>query len=528
MTGMSSPIAGRKPPARRPPTSPAPRRGLFQQLFNFFSESSEAERRKKQLLKAMSQELKRSRSRFYQPRTELAEPALAQFFYDLYRLLGPAQSLLSQKETSGGMRFILIERFLTPEQRKIKEGFTEEAIRARMKGPAAHEVLQQVQGELKAFIGLFESSVVQKINAEYRTLAVLLGLVHFDYYFLLRKFDSALTEGGFGYEPRFEPIHIQYVLEELEKFQDLLQVFEPQANWEKILDILREYRGVELVSREGFRRVLRLLTELRKSRVLEMVIRLALNDPLYRFHGRVFKERIVEEYLSSLKLQTEGVLQKIAQENRRSQVEGLKRQVFGPTAVVRLQNYTEKTNELYARRMLGGYSHTLALNYLRAFLVDSVRTDFRALVELLAIHAHWKNVEASQAFSEAFHRLMEINEEIGRLDESLGSDQEPGSTMGNLLARSDRDRRALPLLRQHLKEVNESARLLVERAGPHLINFGRMLKQLIEDLARPQSGLLILNWKEVQLQTDEDLRVRLVKLYKLLYAFVQLLQEAKK
>ena len=524
---MSSPIAGRRVSARRPSPPPPQKKGFLQQFLAFFSESSEAERRKKQLLKAIAQELKRSRSRYYQPRAELAEPALAHFFFDLYRLLGPAQTLLSQKETSGGMRFILIERFLTPEQRKIKEGFTEESIRARLKGPGAREVLQQVQGELKAFIGLFESSVVQKINAEYRTLAVLLGLVHFDYYFLLRKFDSALPEGGYGYEPHFEPIHIQYVLEELEKFQELLQVFEPQANWEKILDILREYRGVELVSQEGFRRVLRLLTEVRKSRVLEMIIRLALDDPAYHFHGRVFKERIVEEYLSSLKLQTEGVLQKIAQENRRTQVEGLKRQVFGSSAVIRLQNYTDKANELYARKMMGGYSHTVTLNYLRAFLADSVRSDFRALVELMAIHAHWKNVEASQAFSEAFHRLMEVNEEIGRLDESLGGDQELGGTMGNLLARSDRDRRALPLLRQHLKEVNESARLLVERAGPHLINFGRMLKQLIEDLARPQSEL-ILNWKEVQLQSDQDLQNRMVKLYKLLYAFVQLLQEAKK
>ncbi len=524
---MSAPITGQRAGARRPGRPPAQKKGFFRQVFAFLSESSEAERHKRQMLKAIGQELKRSRSHFYQPRTELVEPALARFFFEIYRFLGPAQALLSQKETSGGMRFILIERFLDPEQRAMKEGFSEESIRTRLRGPDAGQVVQQTQADLKNFMGYFEPAVVQKITAEYRTLAVLLSLIHFDYFFLLRKFDSALPEGGYGYEPRFEPIHIQYVLEELEKFQEILQVFEPQANWEKLLDVLREYRGLELVSREGFRRVLRLLTEVRKSRVLEMVIRLALEDPVYRFHGRVFKDRIVEEYLSNLRLQTEGVLQKIAQENRKNQVDSLKRQVFGTEAVIRLHNYTDKANELYARSMLGGYSNTVALNYLRAFLADSVRNDFRALVELMAIHARWQSVESSQAFSDAFHRLMEINEEIGRLDDSLGGDQEPGSTIGGLLARSDRDRRVLPLLRQQLKEVNESARSLVERSGPHLIAFGRMLKQLIEDHARSQSEL-VLNWKEVQARSDEALQARMVKLYKLLYAFVQLLQESKK
>ncbi len=548
---MSEPIAGQRARPRRKILPPA-KKGFFQQLFSYFSDTSDVERRKRRMLKIIARELKRTRSRFYQPRAGLVEAPLAHFFFELYRVVGPAHALLSQRETSGGMRYILIERLLTPEQRAIKEGFSEDAIRARLKGAvrqaaAGHaapdaaaagrdargravdpaQVVAQTQESLKSFLARFDSALVAKINAEYRTLSVLLSLIHFDYYFLLRKFDSRLPEGAAGYQPHFEPIHIQYVLEELESFQEILQVFEPQANWEKMLEILSEYRGVELISREGFRRALRLLTEVHKSRVLEAIIRLALEDPFYRFRSRSFKDRIVEEYLSNLKLQTEAVLQKIVQENRRSQLDDLKRQVFGGTAVVQLRNYTEKANEMYARVMLGGYSHTVTLNYLRAFLVDSVRGDFRALAELLAIHARWQSTETSQAFSEAFHQLMELCEEIGRFDETLGEGQEPGSILRGLLARSDRDRRTLPLLRQHLKEINETARLLVERAGPHLIAFGRLLRQLIEDLARSRPEL-ILNWKEVQAQAAQDLRPWMVALYKKLYSFVQLLQEARK
>ncbi|MCK7517885.1 MAG: hypothetical protein MZV64_09340 [Ignavibacteriales bacterium] len=56
-----------------------------------------------------------------------------------------------------------------------------------------------------------------------------------------------------------------------------------------------------------------------------------------------------------------------------------------PRSSCRMKNYTEKANVVFAKRMLGGFTQTVALNYLRAFLIDFFKKDVRELVDLLII-----------------------------------------------------------------------------------------------------------------------------------------------
>jgi hypothetical protein len=43
----------------------------------------------------------------------------------------------------------------------------------------------------------------------------MVNFVNFDYYFLLKKFDSGIPERTFSYVPKFETIRGEYVLEDL-------------------------------------------------------------------------------------------------------------------------------------------------------------------------------------------------------------------------------------------------------------------------------------------------------------------------
>ena len=65
---------------------------LFEKLVGFFVKSGDPEKEKKRLLKEIGKELKRKSQKFYSPRNESVLPGLAQYMFEIYKVLGPARS----------------------------------------------------------------------------------------------------------------------------------------------------------------------------------------------------------------------------------------------------------------------------------------------------------------------------------------------------------------------------------------------------------------------------------------------------
>ncbi len=188
-----------------------------------------------------------------------------------------------------------------------------------------------------------------------------------------------------------------------------------------------------------------------------------------------------------------------------------------------MKNYTEKANVVFAKKMLGGYTQALAMNYLKAYLMDYFKKDIRELVDILIIRGQWTASLQSQQLSECYHAIMDVSDKILQFDEELADEGELGTRMRSALAKADRDKDAMKYLRGALKETNDKATAMISRAAVNLIGVGRQLKSLIEDLAKPHHEIL-LNWKEVESQSPRPLKTWLVDTYKKLYYIVQLLQ----
>ena len=122
--------------------------------------------------------------------------------------------------------------------------------------------------------------------------------------------------------------------------------------------------------------------------------------------NRTPRERIVEPYLAKVKAEAETTAQKVAHGRRNEKMEELAREVFGSSAVAKLTNYSEQSNPEYAQKMLGGFLHVSALNYLRAFLEEYLPKSIREVVDLLIIKGKWSNSQPSNQMSEAFHQLL--------------------------------------------------------------------------------------------------------------------------
>jgi hypothetical protein len=506
--------------ASKVPDKPA---GLLQKVLSIFAGMGDPEIEKKKLLRGVAKDLSRSRYKFYKPKGQEALPGLAKFFFEIYKVTAPAQVLLGNAASSGALRSFVIESYLVEDQRALSERLTEAYIVERAKTLSLGQVQEETKRDMTAFFVVFDGEMSKRIDDAYNTLLAFVNFINFDYYFLLKKFDSGLPERNFSYKPKFDSINGEYVADDLQDFLEVFAALNLETDWDRLFGALKDYKKIDVVPIEAWKKFIGAASELRKSLVLDQIVRHLKEDPYWQGKPRVPNERIVEPFLQKLKTQLETVMQRIIQERRNSKIDEIANQIFGTTVVLRMKHYTEKANVVFAKKMLGGYTQAQAMNYLKAYLMDYFKKDIRELVDLLIIRGQWTANLQSQQLSDCYHSVMDIAERILEFDDTLADDGDIGTRMRSALAKADRDKDAVKYLRGILKETNDKATAMISRAAVNLIGIGRQLKSLIDDLSKPHHEILI-NWKDVENQSQRPLKDWLVDTYKKIYFIVQLLQ----
>ncbi len=496
---------------------------FFQRILSFIFSGDDPEKEKRRLLKDIGKQLNRQKFKFYKPKTGEALPGLAKFFHEIYSSVGPARIMLDHAASSNVLKQIIIEESLTEEQLAIKDAMTEDEIRSLADSMDHKAVVQKLKELMVSLYAAFNAEKVKQINLTYNLVTIFLQFIHYDYYFLLKKFDSGLPENDFVYNPRFEQINGEYISDDLKDFLEVAGMLEKNQPWQDLFSILQIYRETPVIDPGKWKKVLRDIGEIRKSTVLELMIQHIDKNPYFKYKVAYPNDQIVEEYLSKIKTSTELTLQKILKERRTGKIEKLCKHVFGTVAVSRMKNYTEKNNMMFSKKMMAGYMHVAALNYLKAFLLDYFKKDIREVVDLLIIRGKWSTNLMSQQLSDAFHAVMTIAEELVVFDDSLGDEGERGNALRSAIKRADRDPNAMKALREQLKKINDDAMRMMQVSAQNLIAVGKTLKIVIEDYDNKPRELL-LNWKEIEVSSDNQIRTILAEVYKKIYYFIQLLQ----
>ena len=511
----------------QPKSSFSGRPGNFlDRLFALFA-GDDPQRRKQRQLRDIAAELRRSRAKFYSPTKMTVEPNLGRFFWELYKTVAAAQVLLKGAEVSGALKMALVDLSMTEEQALRKGRLTEQSIDDRARKGADPTALEaEVKRDLKSLMESISTDWMNDLDALFNRILVFLDMIGFDYYFLLRRFDPGLPERDFSYAPHFDSIDGSAVQGELQDFLEILPNVDPDADWDRILSVLKEHRGMEVVARDSMRRSLQLIRDVQKSGVMTLMVRHLLQNPSWKPMVRTHRERIVEPYLSKLKTEAETTLQKVVQGRRSEKLEDLARAVFGSGAVEKLAHYSEQANPEFAQKMLGGFLYVSALNYLRAFLVEFLPHSIREVVDLLLIRGHWSNTQPSNQMSEAYHQLLAISEKISQFDTDLAEDGELGRRLKNIALKTERDRKAVVQLRMALQQINDEARTMIGDSVQHLVSVARVLKLAHEDVGKANPAFLV-NWKELKPSTDKELKVVIAASYRKIYNFVQLMQMYK-
>ena len=496
---------------------------FFEKVLNIFANMGDVDREKKRLLKEIRKDLKK-RGKYYHLKGNTAQPALAKLFYDIYKEVGPAQVLLESLTGSGVIKAIVVENFLSKEQLDLMSTLTEDSIRQRCKNVKnLKEVRDKIKDELIEIYTFIDLQLARKINAIYNSLMILQDFIRFDYYFLLKKFDSMLPERDYVYLTRFESINGEYILDDLKDFDTLIPAVDPDADWETILEILAQYRDMEVISKDGWKKVMGILKEFRKTRIVNLMVKHLDENPTYKALPELNSYEIVEDYLSDIKSIAENTLMSIVGDRKRSQRDSMLMSVFGTTSVVRMKYYTEKSNMAFSKRIDTGYKYVEPMNYLKAFFLDYYKGPIRQVVDKLLITGKWTTSLASQQFSESYHQLMSLSDSLLTFDNKLADESELGGKLKRLSKTAERDRNALDAMSNVLKNINVEGLSIINDSVQNLFAVGKNIKRCIDDYKAPKHELVV-NWKEVDMMGEISILEEMTEVYKKIYYFLQLMQ----
>jgi len=249
---------------------------------------------------------------------------------------------------------------------------------------------------------------------------------------------------------------------------------------------------------------------------------LATGNPILEIKPVVPNENLSALWLEQKTIEVREVIFDIANNQKSAQIKTLEDAVFGSLATMRLSYYTPERGKILIDKELGKYIYASAINHLFTFIQEFLSKEIHELCDILLIRGQWTNNSASRQMSEGFHNVLEITDEIIKLDESLADDGSNGSRLRGALLRVDRDRNQARYINSVIESINEEALNIINRAVPSLIVVGKHFKLLMED-ADKKPFELIMNWKELALYSKLPISQRIAAVYKKINYFVQLM-----
>ncbi len=495
---------------------------VFTRIFQLFFPKDDIEAIKKRHLKVIAKDISKSKfSKWYKSGAQELLPAAGRFFYEIYTVVGPAQPLLSGSASSKVLKAITVEQSFSKQQQELRNRLHIDVIEKRSESLSVKELTAQVKHDLKLFLHSFDDKKIKEIDTLYQHLNEFIQLVLFDYYYLLKKFDTALPEHRFSYTPNYSPATGSLAVEELKDFAAILYGLSFEANWEKVFEIITAHKNVQPVNIKEWKKTIAHLQELRRSNILERLIQHISETPSYSITISVHNEKITNAYIKKMKHDIETTLKKIAETKKTSTAATLAQQIFGNEVPSGTRYYHTNSNTAFKKRNLAGYLYPDALNYLKSFLVDYFKSDIRTLADLLFVRGQWSHPERLSEYTDSYHTLIQLSTTVVEFDESLSEASDMAVRFRTLLSRMEREPEAAARIKRYLSEVNGSAADILKTGVKHIIVLGNAIKACITDYDKPHRSLLR-NWKEIEHHADRPIRHWMEDAYKKMYHFITL------
>jgi hypothetical protein len=501
-------------------------KSFLRRILDLIFGGGDPEREKKRILKGIEDQL-RKRSKIYRVSSQELMPAAGKFFFDIYIVIAPARMLLQNLAKSDQLKNIVIESYLDDNRKRMVTELSPDSIKRRAAGRSIAELQDELRRESHAVTDFLNtSSTANQINLTYAYMRAFSEFISFDFYHLVKQFDASLPEKNLNYKPKFEAVPVNSVIDDLDDFLNVAIPILSEVNWDKLFDILKDYRNTELINREAWRKILGNIREMIKSETFELILRTVKEDPFYEVKVTISAVDIVKPYTSRIKNQIDNYVRQLGQYEKNKAVHKILNEVFGTNSLApMLVNYSQaRSDQMFGSRDVPGFIYAEVLNAIVTFGEDYLKKDVKTLVDLLLLKGKWSQNIHYKDFSHSFQELLSNCSEIFKFDSSLAEESSNMIRLRNSLRAGERDKFAMNTVRGILGEINDDAKDLVFAATQHYVIMGRCLKTYIDDFKLQPKSEIIINWKEIEKTSEKPLGRFMADIYTRIYYLIQMFQ----
>jgi hypothetical protein len=478
---------------------------------------------KQVLLKQVTKDIQQNKyAKFYKARQEETDVSFAQYLYSIYKIVYPAKIFLKDPANRAKIKQVTLESHLDKAVMDLIKQLTPDKIAERRKN-SGPDFTVELEKDLAALTIGFDSPRLAEADKCYHLAMVFYHFVSWDYMSILRKFDPEISE-NFSTPPKFASLRTDTIMADMASFLQVLPSFDPKDDWKTVLQIFKYCKGgTDLITFEMWNGLLANLKDLKYSKMIEMMIRLATGNPVWELKVSLQPpEQLSADWLADKTRELRGIISGIVDNQKNAQIAALEKAVFGANETTRLIYYNKDRGKILIQKDMEPYVYAPALNHLLAFIQDFVTKEMQELSDLLLVRGQWTKNASSITMSDAYHNVLDITPAIEELDETLSEEGNNGPRLRGALMRVDRDPGQARYVNSIVNNINEDALNIINRVVPPFIVIGKHLKMLMDDCQKKPYDI-IMNWKELALLSKIPIAQRLSDDYKKVNYFVQLM-----
>ena len=503
---------------------PAEKESFFQSLLSSLFKSSNPEIEKKRRLKNLAKTISKTKYHsFYRPSTGEMLAPFGKLIFDLYKTVSSAQTYFRNTQNPAVFKRQIINFILSENQIALLDQLDEQKILELAKTVPIAKLHQDVEHKLQVFTNDFNETRASKADTLEKAFSLFQDFCEFDYYMILKKFDSSYQEYSFNALPRLEKVNAEYVLDDLKDFLAVAySITDDSIDWTVLFEMFKETQSRELISLGNWKKIIAKIKNIQASKSLDLIVQHISEDFAYETKVSYHHASIIEPYIEKIETDTRALMEKIEAEQKESKASSICMQIFGTANPQSLKYYTADFNAPLEKKGLAELEYVEPLNFLKTFLVEFVKKTIREYYDVVVIRGQW-DASLSAPMSNAYQELLKLSDEVTSFDEMMAEEGPMGIKVKTLLPKTAHDAGAENIINRVVSDANDTARGYIIQGTQNLIIIGKTIKQLIEDYALPKP-VIVQNWKELERFIEAPMKEFSVDIYKKIYLFVQLMQ----
>jgi len=494
--------------------------GFFKRLF------SGKYRAQRKIIRTLKKELSHLRIDLYKIKHDVVQPPIARILYEIYKLTYPFRQLfpfdISTKRFLPSFDEAFVSSFHTESEHELYNKITEENIKNLVSKYGVKKTTAYIEKLLKEYFDYFDTEKTHQINAIYSNLVGFAQFTKFDFFPILREFDTELEEGTFVHKPSFSPAEGSFLRNDFYKLHKVLYTFDVDEKFDQGLELFSKIKNVELISRSNLNKLKNLIGNLQKNSYFALIVR-AIDRSLQPLSiEKPYPVNIFANYSHKRRSDVQSILNSIKNKIKEESVTSIVSELFSKKPTERIKNYNELKNDQFKNLGLPIFEHVTPLNYVKAFITDKYKDFINTLVNELIVSGIFINKEILNDLSNSYYALNSHLHKIIQFDNELDAEGNATKTIKRLLYTIKKDQAARNALENTISGINTKAKVLVDEEVVNLKQMAMCLKHILEDYKKKNPGI-VSNIRKIRMNFNKQFIEELLAAYKDIYLFLKLL-----